>query len=104
MFWVFFRNTLNELLKKQFLDKLSKDGHFTNYPDIVCCKIMYIKGAFQRTFKSYSLSIFLNHYHPRMQVSNVFSLVCLSVQVITFEPHHIETSFLVCRYICTISR
>ena len=28
----------------------------------------------------------------------------LSVQVITFEPLDIETSFLVCRYILTISR
>ena len=30
--------------------------------------------------------------------------VCLSVQVITFELLHIVTSFLVCRYIFTISR
>ena len=30
--------------------------------------------------------------------------VCSSVQTITFEPLHIETSFLVCRYIFTISR
>ena len=30
--------------------------------------------------------------------------VFLSVQVITFEPLHIETSFLVCRYVFTISR
>ena len=30
--------------------------------------------------------------------------VCLSVQAITFEPLNIETSFLVCRYILTISR
>ena len=30
--------------------------------------------------------------------------VCLSVQTITCEPLHIETSFLVCRYIITISR
>ena len=29
--------------------------------------------------------------------------VCPSVQAITFEPLHIETSFLVCRYIFTIS-
>ena len=28
----------------------------------------------------------------------------LSVQAITFEPLNIETSFLVCRYILTISR
>ena len=49
-----------------------------------------------------------------MQVGNVFShvsvSVCvtvsvfLSVQAITFEPLHIETSFLVCRYVFTISR
>ena len=30
--------------------------------------------------------------------------VCVSVQAITFEPLNIETSFLVCRYILTISR
>ena len=30
--------------------------------------------------------------------------VFLSVQAITFEPLNIETSFLVCRYILTISR
>ena len=30
--------------------------------------------------------------------------VCLSVQAITFEPLNIETSFLVCWYIFTISR
>ena len=30
--------------------------------------------------------------------------VCLSVQAITFELLHIETSFLVCRYILSISR
>ena len=47
-----------------------------------------------------------------MWVGNVFSYVCLSVclsvflsvQAITFEPLDIETSFLVCRYILTISR
>ena len=65
-------------------------------------------------------------YHPCMQVGNVFGHVCLSVclcvclcvcvclsvclsvflsvQTITFEPLDIETSFLVCRYILTISR
>ena len=57
-----------------------------------------------------------NIYHPRMRVGNVFGqvlsclsfCVCLSVflsvQAITFEPLNIETSFLVCRYIMTISR
>ena len=30
--------------------------------------------------------------------------VCLSVQAITFELLHMETSFLVCRYILSISR
>ena len=30
--------------------------------------------------------------------------VCPSVQAMTFESLHIETSFLVCRYIFTISR
>ena len=52
------------------------------------------------------------NYHPRMRVGNVFGHVCLSVcvsvflsvQAITFEPLNIETSFLVCRYILTISR
>ena len=51
-----------------------------------------------------------------MWEGNVFSHVCvsvcvsfflsvfLSVQAITFEPLDIETSFLVCRYILTISR
>ena len=55
-----------------------------------------------------------------MQLGNVFGHVCLSVylcvclsvclsvflsvQAITFEPLDIETSFLVCRYILTISR
>ena len=51
-------------------------------------------------------------YHPCMRVSNVFGHVCLSVslsvflsvQAITFEPLNIETSFLVCRYILTITR
>ena len=58
----------------------------------------------------------LHHYHPCMWVGNVFGHVCLSVclciclsvcpsvQTITFEPLDIETSFLVCRYIMTISR
>ena len=52
------------------------------------------------------------HYHPRMRVGNVFGHVCLSVclsvcpsvQAITFELLHIETSFLVCWYIFTTSR
>ena len=48
------------------------------------------------------------HYHPRVRIGNVFGhvclSVCLSVQAITFEPLDIETSFLVCRYILTISR
>ena len=63
-------------------------------------------------------------YHPRMRVGNIFGhvclcvclsvclsvcvsvclCVCLSVQAITFEPLDIETSFLVYRYIFTISR
>ena len=52
----------------------------------------------------------LHCYHLRMRVGNVFGHVCLSVylclsvQVITFEPLDIETSFLVCRYILTIPR
>ena len=55
-----------------------------------------------------------------MRVGNVFSRVCMSVcvsvcvsvclsvcpsvQALTFEPLHIETSFLVCSYIFAISR
>ena len=39
-----------------------------------------------------------------MRVHNVFSRVCLFVQAIVFEPLHIGTSFLVWRYILTISR
>ena len=35
---------------------------------------------------------------------SVYLSVFLSVQVITFEPLDIETSFLVCCYILTISR
>ena len=35
---------------------------------------------------------------------SVFLSVCPSVQAITFEPLHIDTLFLVCRYIFTISR
>ena len=58
----------------------------------------------------------LCNYHPRMWVGNVFGHVCvcvcvcvcvsvfLSVQAITFELLDIENSFLVCRYILTISR
>ena len=53
-----------------------------------------------------------DYYHPCMRVGNVFGHICLSVclsvcpsvQAITFEPLHIKTSFLVCRYIFTISR
>ena len=56
------------------------------------------------------------YYHPRMRVGNVFSCVCLcvcvsvclsvclSIQTVTFEPFDIETLFLACRYILTISR
>ena len=61
-----------------------------------------------------------NFYHPHMWVGNVSGHVCLSVclfvclsvylsacpsvQTITFELFDKETSFLVCRYILTISR
>ena len=45
---------------------------------------------------------------PANVVVNVFRhvclSVCLSVQAITFKSLHIETSFLVCSDICTISR
>ena len=37
-------------------------------------------------------------------VMSVCLSVCLSVQAITFEPLHVETSFLVCTYIFPISR
>ena len=47
-------------------------------------------------------------YHLHMWVGHIFGHVCLSVflsvQAITFEPLDIETSFLVWRYILTISR
>ena len=48
-------------------------------------------------------------YRPRMREGNVFILyvclsVCVSVWAITFECLDIETSFLVWRYILTISR
>ena len=47
-------------------------------------------------------------YRQNMQVDTVFGhvclFVCLYVQAITFEPLDIEISFLVCRYILTISR
>ena len=54
----------------------------------------------------------MDYYHPSIRVGNVFGhvcvsvclSVCLSVQAITFELLDIETSFLVCRYILTISR
>ena len=46
--------------------------------------------------------------HMHMRVGNVFSRVCLSVflyvQAITFEPLHMQISFLICKYIFTISR
>ena len=48
------------------------------------------------------------YYHPCIRVGNVFGHVCLSVflsvQAITFETLDIDTLFLVCRYILTISR
>ena len=72
--------------------------------------------------------VLLTSYHLRMQLDNVFGHVCvcvclsvclfvcvfvclcvylsvfLSVQAITFEPLDIETLFMVCWYILTISR
>ena len=79
---------------------------------LVMCQICIYKCNFCK-----SVSVALNSfYHPRMRVGNVFGHVCLcvclcvclsvflSVQAITFEPLDIETSFLVCRYILTISR
>ena len=84
-----------------------------------CCyqyKLNLIKGCSTTTLlvfplrNYYSLDDFIvsYNYHPRMRVGNVFGhvcvSVCLSVQAITFESLDIETSFLVCRYILTISR
>ena len=67
------------------------------------------------------LNKYINFYHPRMWVGNVFGHVCLCVCVsvcvsvclsvcvsvcsgYNFEPLNMETSFLVCRYILTITR
>ena len=70
-------------------------------------------GQLKRKHKSQG-SLNAVFYHPRMRVGNVFSHVCECVYVhvsmygclsaITFESLHIETSFLVCRHIFTISR
>ena len=68
------------------------------------------------TRAEYHLKQLNNVYHPRMRLGNVFGRVCLSVcpsvcpsvclsvQTITFELLHIGNSFLVWRYILTISR
>ena len=65
-------------------------------------------GRYASYWNAFLYITFECHYHPRMRVGNVFShvclSVCLSVQAITFESLNIETSFLVCRYILTISR
>ena len=98
----------------------------------VTCKLIrsHITDFLHLTFsrQHFRAPISVHFYHPRMWVGNVFSHVCLSVclsvcvsvcvsvclcvclsvflpvQAITFEPLDIETSFLVCRYILTISR
>ena len=54
--------------------------------------------------KYYTVCIF-DKYCPRLREGNVFILsVCVSVWAITFKFLTIETSFLVCWYILTISR
>ena len=52
---------------------------------------MWLGNVFSRVYLSVCLSVCL-------------PAVCLSLQAITYEPLDIETSFLVCRYILTISR
>ena len=59
---------------------------------------MWVGNVFGRV----CLSVFLS-VCPSVGLSVCMS-VCLSVQTITFEPLHIGTSFLVWRYILTISR
>ena len=89
----------------------------------------YFSSSTLRTFDKYSLKLYhFNSYHACMRVGNVFGRVCVcvcvcvcvsvclcvclsvclsvcpSVQAITFETLHIETSFLVCRYTFATSR
>ena len=43
-------------------------------------------------------------YNPHMRTGNNFIRVCLSAQVVTFEPLQLGISFLVYKYILTISK
>ena len=73
-----------------------------------------LTGIPKECFFSFSSKYFsiLSWQFVTTRVGNVFGCVCLcvclsvcrSVQTITFEPLYVETSFLVCRYILTISR
>ena len=72
---------------------------------------LVIRGKWSQEHRCYFMIIAYNHEvaycHRRMWVGNVFSHVCLcvcmSVQVVTFEPLHTETSFFGIQYIFTIS-
>ena len=59
---------------------------------------MRVGDVFSRVCPSVCLSVCLS------VCVSVYLSVCLSVQTITFEPLHIGTSFLLWRYILTISR
>ena len=87
-------------------------------------KIYFFPALFCSAYQICSSLKMTHCYHPPMRVGNVFSHVCLcvcvsvclsvclsvcpsvcpSVQTIPFELLDIESSFLVCRYIITISR
>ena len=62
---------------------------------------MRVGNIFGRVCLSVRLSVSVC---PSVCQMSVCPSVCLSVQTITFEPLHIGTSFLVWRYILTISR
>ena len=98
------------------MSSFSNAVSMTLIPRRIASEILGISSASRCSFVfSYNIvetREIYDFYHPRMRVGNVFSHVCLSVclsvflsvQAITFEPLDIETSFLVCRYIFTISR
>ena len=85
--------------------------------DVIACTLVTRFGTTKSIeIQRIHLRTHVNIYHLRMQVGSVFGHVCVSVclsvclsvflfiQAITFEPLNIETSFLVYRYILTISR
>ena len=81
----------NVLFPYKFIQSI-KPFVFLNNP-LVSCRtnvIMWVGNVFSHVCLCVCLSICLS--------------VCMPVQAITFEPIHIETSFLVYRYIFTISR